>query len=146
MTPGTPVRSIVLWFPDWPVTALEREAGAAAAAEDAVGPRPGTRTDAAQEKFEAKPPVAVVERNLVVACSAAAAVPASRSRAVTGQSGNQSTMLRTGVPGVMSPHRSDLSREGLRRLGRGQHLDAPHAFGHGGDVPRSIRKHHARPP
>ena len=74
MTPGAPVRSLVLWFPDWPVTALEREAGAAAAGsgEDAVGPRPGTRTDAAQEEFEAKPPVAVVERNLVVACSASA--------------------------------------------------------------------------
>ena len=72
MTPGVPVRSVVLWFPDWPVTALEREAGAAAAAEDSVGPRPGARTDAAQEKLEAKPPVAVVERNLVVACSASA--------------------------------------------------------------------------
>ena len=72
MTTGAPVRSLVLWFPDWPVTALEREAGTAAAAEDAVGPRPGTRTDAAQEEFEAKPPVAVVERNLVVACSASA--------------------------------------------------------------------------
>ncbi|KAF2416468.1 DNA polymerase Y family protein [Microbacterium sp. B35-30] len=49
MTPGTPVRSLVLWFPDWPVTALEREAAAAAA-----------------------DPIAVVERNLVVACSASA--------------------------------------------------------------------------
>ncbi|WP_347976207.1 DNA polymerase Y family protein [Microbacterium sp. ProA8] len=49
MTPGTPVRSLVLWFPDWPVTALEREAAAAAADR-----------------------IAVVERNLVVACSAAA--------------------------------------------------------------------------
>ena len=44
-----PVRSLVLWFPDWPVTALEREAGP-----------------------EAARPVAVVERNLVVACSASA--------------------------------------------------------------------------
>jgi protein ImuB len=49
MTPGTPVRSLVLWFPDWPVTALEREAAAAAADR-----------------------IAVVERNLVVACSASA--------------------------------------------------------------------------
>ena len=47
MTPGTPVRSLVLWFPDWPVTALEREAAAADR-------------------------IAVVERNLVVACSASA--------------------------------------------------------------------------
>ncbi|WP_029146163.1 Y-family DNA polymerase [Microbacterium luticocti] len=42
-----PVRSLVLWFPDWPVTALLRE-------------RPG------------QSPVAVVHANTVVACSAAA--------------------------------------------------------------------------
>ncbi|MEU1972875.1 DNA polymerase Y family protein [Microbacterium sp. NPDC019599] len=47
--PDASVRSLVLWFPDWPVTALAREG--------AVDP------DA---------PVAVFERNEVVACSAAA--------------------------------------------------------------------------
>ena len=47
----SPVRSLVLWFPDWPVTALVRDA--------AVSMDPAR-------------PVAVVERNLVVACSAAA--------------------------------------------------------------------------
>lgn len=44
-------RSLVLWFPDWPVTALTREA--------ASPPRADT-------------PVAVFERNLVVACNAPA--------------------------------------------------------------------------
>ncbi|MFB7892273.1 DNA polymerase Y family protein [Microbacterium sp. NPDC056044] len=94
MSPGAPVRSLVLWFPDWPVTALEREAGAASGAEeDQVGERPGARTGAGQTGAgrsgagragvgqagagqtgagRAKPPVAVVERNLVVACSASA--------------------------------------------------------------------------
>ncbi|TDN92203.1 DNA polymerase Y family protein [Microbacterium sp. BK668] len=48
-TPGEANRSIVLWFPDWPVTALAREG--------AVDP---------------SAPVAVFERNEVVACSAAA--------------------------------------------------------------------------
>jgi len=55
MTTVAPVRSLVLWFPDWPVTAIAREAGPAAA--DGMGMRH---------------PVAVVERNLVVACSASA--------------------------------------------------------------------------
>jgi protein ImuB len=47
--PDASVRSLVLWFPDWPVTALAREGAVDPAA-----------------------PVAVVERNEVVACSAAA--------------------------------------------------------------------------
>ncbi|WP_194410974.1 Y-family DNA polymerase [Microbacterium cremeum] len=51
----TPVRSLVLWLPDWPITALLRE--------EAAAERPGTAADR---------PVAVVERNLVVACSASA--------------------------------------------------------------------------
>ena len=130
MTPGTPVRSLVLWFPDWPVTALEREAGAAAerpgtvreaagerpgAESGAAGEPPGTETDAVGETpltgrqrvgadsgavrgsgaerasgavpgrgagpgagqapgvgRGARHPIAVVERNLVVACSASA--------------------------------------------------------------------------
>ena len=46
-----PARSLVLWFPDWPVTALVREATTP------------PRADAA---------IAVFERNMVVACSAAA--------------------------------------------------------------------------
>lgn len=45
------VRSLVLWLPDWPVIALQRE--------------PGARVDAAQ-------PVAVLDGGAVVACSAAA--------------------------------------------------------------------------
>ncbi|WP_243073835.1 DNA polymerase Y family protein [Microbacterium sp. SS28] len=49
MRADAPVRSLVLWFPDWPVTALAREG--------AVDP---------------SAPVAVFERNEVVACSAAA--------------------------------------------------------------------------
>jgi protein ImuB len=51
MAVESPVRSLVLWFPDWPVTALMREAG---------------------PSFDAARPIAVVERNLVVACSASA--------------------------------------------------------------------------
>jgi protein ImuB len=46
-----PTRSLVLWFPDWPVTAYLREPSATA---------------------KAGAPVAVFSRNLVVACSAAA--------------------------------------------------------------------------
>lgn len=56
MIPTTPVRSLVLWLPDWPITALLREEEAAA-----------TRPDDSRER-----PIAVVERNLVVACSASA--------------------------------------------------------------------------
>lgn len=52
MAVESPVRSLVLWFPDWPVTALMREGG---------GETPGTGR-----------PVAVMEHNLVAACSAAA--------------------------------------------------------------------------
>ncbi|WP_228479279.1 DNA polymerase Y family protein [Microbacterium atlanticum] len=91
MTPGTPVRSLVLWFPDWPVTALEREASAGAVgagaegagrvgssdpASDAVmtaaGERPGSANAGSTGRRGARHPVAVVERNLIVACSAAA--------------------------------------------------------------------------
>ncbi|GAA5207510.1 Y-family DNA polymerase [Microbacterium kyungheense] len=54
MTPSAPVRSLVLWFPDWPVTAIAREAGSA------------------QDEAGMRHPIAVVERNLVVACSASA--------------------------------------------------------------------------
>lgn len=50
MAPESPVRSLVLWFPDWPVVALFRDA----------------------DPPDAERPVAVVERNLVVACSATA--------------------------------------------------------------------------
>ena len=47
----SPARSIVLWFPDWPVTALTREGAA---------------------PLDAALPVAVMEHNLVAACSASA--------------------------------------------------------------------------
>ncbi|MGP3534865.1 DNA polymerase Y family protein [Microbacterium sp. RD1] len=53
---AVPVRSLVLWFPDWPVTALTLEK-APAASDEASG------ADAA---------IAVFERNAVVACSDAA--------------------------------------------------------------------------
>ena len=49
MRPDESVRSLVLWFPDWPVTALAREGAVDPAA-----------------------PVAVLEHNEIVACSAAA--------------------------------------------------------------------------
>lgn len=48
-----PVRSLVLWFPDWPITALLRESG----------PEPMSAL---------APPIALVANNLVVACSPAA--------------------------------------------------------------------------
>ena len=52
MRPDAPVRSLVLWFPDWPVTALSR--------------------DASRAPIEESLPIAVMEHNAVVACSAAA--------------------------------------------------------------------------
>lgn len=48
---SAPVRSLVLWFPDWPVTALAREAGALS---------------------DMAAPVAVLDKGMVTACSAAA--------------------------------------------------------------------------
>ncbi|GAA1966780.1 DNA polymerase Y family protein [Microbacterium deminutum] len=51
MTMPSPTRSLVLWFPDWPVTALTRDGA--------------TPLDAAL-------PIAVMEHNLVAACSASA--------------------------------------------------------------------------
>ncbi|MFK4837669.1 hypothetical protein ACI3KY_18220, partial [Microbacterium sp. ZW T2_14] len=118
----------MLWFPDWPVTALEREAGATAqrpglvrkrSVRDAAGTRPGSESDEIAGQYDtmsggpppgaatsgasplsagnderadagrgeasrpargerskaargSRPPIAVVERNLVVACSASA--------------------------------------------------------------------------
>ncbi|HWM15441.1 MAG TPA: DNA polymerase Y family protein [Microbacterium sp.] len=53
MRADAPVRSLVLWFPDWPVTAL-------------------TRDGSAPEPLDATLPIAVVDRNAVVACSASA--------------------------------------------------------------------------
>lgn len=55
------VRSLVLWIPDWPIVALEREKGALdRGAAGSVGvPTP-------------PPPVAIMRANRVVACSAAA--------------------------------------------------------------------------
>lgn len=78
MTPGTPVRSLVLWFPDWPVTALEREAGAGAGLPGSSGGAPeAVMTAAGERPGDDRPhrgegrrhPIAVVERNLIVACS-----------------------------------------------------------------------------
>jgi protein ImuB len=50
---SAPVRSLVLWFPDWPVTALIRD---------------GSRT----EPLDASEPIAVLVAGAVVACSASA--------------------------------------------------------------------------
>lgn len=78
MMPGTPVRSLVLWFPDWPVTALERAAGAGAGRPGSSGGAPeAVMTAAGERPGDDRPhrgegrrhPIAVVERNLIVACS-----------------------------------------------------------------------------
>lgn len=69
MVVDSPVRSLVLWFPDWPVTALLRDAGAGAAAGAA---------DRAAASLDPSRPIAVVERNLVAACSASARVEGVR--------------------------------------------------------------------
>lgn len=53
MRPDAPVRSLVLWFPDWPVAALSRDAAGA-----------GSTTDDA--------PVAIIAGGMVTACSATA--------------------------------------------------------------------------
>ncbi|SFS17424.1 protein ImuB [Microbacterium sp. cf046] len=53
MRADAPVRSLVLWFPDWPVTALTRDASRS-------------------EPLDASLPIAVMFGNAVVACSAAA--------------------------------------------------------------------------
>lgn len=65
MTAQAPVRSLVLWFPDWPVTALTR----AAASEQREPKRGGAP---AATPFDTGGRIAVVEANTVVACSAAA--------------------------------------------------------------------------
>lgn len=52
------VRSLVLWFPDWPVTALAREAGASA--------------PQGESEEEREQPIAVLDKGIVVACSALA--------------------------------------------------------------------------
>ena len=49
----SPVRSLVLWFPDWPITALRRARGVDAAVPDAAA-------------------LAIVHANTIVACSSAA--------------------------------------------------------------------------
>ncbi|MFT4220707.1 MAG: DNA polymerase Y family protein, partial [Microbacterium sp.] len=51
MMDAAPVRSLVLWIPDWPVVALARDPAAGVADDE---------------------PVAVLEANTVVSCSAAA--------------------------------------------------------------------------
>lgn len=97
MVVDSPVRSLVLWFPDWPVTALQHETRAAkrprGAAKDKLRPgaeaRPGVDADPHPDPNpnpdpDPNPgpdpgpdlvlarPVAVVEHNLVTSCSAAA--------------------------------------------------------------------------
>lgn len=85
MRPDAPVRSMVVWLPDWPVTALLRdEAGvggvATRTAERAGAPRaasapPAAGSSAAGPSTPGPPdaaPVAIVAANRVVACSASA--------------------------------------------------------------------------
>ena len=89
-----PVRSLVLWFPDWPITALLREharpkAGAAAvqtagervdasapanAGGSGTGPASTDRAgaDLASAVRSLAPPIALIANNVVVACSPAA--------------------------------------------------------------------------
>jgi hypothetical protein len=85
MVVDSPVRSLVLWFPDWPVTALlhekraakrpaskippavEARPGAGPASSPDAGPEPDADPDPAPAR-----PIAVVEHNLVTACSVAA--------------------------------------------------------------------------
>ncbi|WP_200948629.1 DNA polymerase Y family protein [Microbacterium sp. Root61] len=55
MESSPPTRSLVLWFPDWPVTALLRDG-----------------SDEALAALDGAQPIAVLERNLVVACSRSA--------------------------------------------------------------------------
>jgi protein ImuB len=59
-----PTRAIVLWLPDWPVTALLRSEARAA-----VRPRDG---DAEADPAAADAPIAIMHANHVVACSASA--------------------------------------------------------------------------
>jgi protein ImuB len=72
-----PERSLVLWFPDWPVTALTRAAATEAPTRALPGGR-GRRAPTAEprseqhETLDPRLPIAVVEANVVVACSAAA--------------------------------------------------------------------------
>ncbi|MFE1644402.1 DNA polymerase Y family protein [Microbacterium sp. P01] len=61
---NAPVRSIVLWFPDWPVTALARDGEASSEGRSV--------SDGVLDLPAAERPIAVVEHNAVVACSAAA--------------------------------------------------------------------------
>jgi protein ImuB len=75
-----PVRSMVLWIPDWPVVAVRRDR----ATPDVVAPAlidVESEDDGDAEAVEAAasvplvaedPPIAVVEKNLVVACSTSA--------------------------------------------------------------------------
>ena len=63
---GAPARSLVLWFPDWPVTAWLRDTAASSGSFATL-----------EVALHAAPPVAVVANNVVVACS-----PAARSEGV----------------------------------------------------------------
>ncbi|MFT4229739.1 MAG: hypothetical protein QM602_05560, partial [Microbacterium sp.] len=85
MTDAAPVRSLVLWIPDWPVVALARGSALAngsplargpsqtdrgsALAGDPGSPHASAPTRAPHDHDEL---VAVVEANVVTACSAAA--------------------------------------------------------------------------
>ena len=72
-----PVRSLVLWFPDWPITALLREtARPKAAAVVGVSVVASAAVPAAAPAAEGvralAPPIALVANNMIVACSPAA--------------------------------------------------------------------------
>ena len=63
----SPVRSLVLWFPDWPVTALTRAGASEPSRGSAVPP-----AEPRAQPLDPALPIAVVEAGAVVACSAAA--------------------------------------------------------------------------
>lgn len=69
MAVDAPVRSLVLWFPDWPVTALLHDAGGNAGAGG--GDLSHATADGAAP-LDPSRPIAVIERNLIAACSATA--------------------------------------------------------------------------
>ena len=60
-------RTMVLWCPDWPIVAAAREAAASSAAHTPVSHTPAVHTS-----IPASTPLALIEKGVVFACSAAA--------------------------------------------------------------------------
>lgn len=74
--PGAPMRTIVLWCPDWPITASLRILGAGTTGAGTTGPRTtGPRTLGAgttRDPAAADAPFALIDAGQVFACSASA--------------------------------------------------------------------------